>query len=98
MAASNKRLGELHELFTEYLVSLLNRKDEDGAILGPTAAESAVIRAFLKDNNIQGDVDESRALQSMTNNLRESLGQDVSDDEFESIMQSAQEYMGFGAH
>lgn len=61
MAASETILNKIHEVFAEYLLDLLTRKEpvynEDGDVIDEvpyrvSAAEMGVITKFLKDNNI----------------------------------------------
>lgn len=77
MAAPSAKLGLLHELFTEYQIHLLTRTDtdEDGNTFRvyPSAAEAAVIRAFLKDNNVQADPDAANDVKDVANFARQAL-------------------------
>lgn len=51
MAANEKRLSAVHEALTDWALGALSARDEDNRPT-LTAAEAAVIRAFLKDNDI----------------------------------------------
>lgn len=62
MAAKSSTLGTLHELFAQYWLDQMNREvevyDNEGEVVGYkkqplSAAEAAVLRAFLKDNNVR---------------------------------------------
>ena len=90
MAASEKLMGQLHEQFAQYLLGLMNQvgKDEDGNEykIPMTAAEAAVLRAFLKDNNIQADPDASKDLKALDAHLRAATAGSVSAAEMDSIM------------
>lgn len=77
MAAPVAKLGLLHELFTEFQIALLTRTDTDEEgnefKIFPSAAEMAVIRAFLKDNNVQADPDASNDLKEVAGFARAAL-------------------------
>lgn len=90
MAASEKTMGLLHEMFAQYLMECMTRKgtDEDGKEypIPMTAAEAAVLRAFLKDNNIQADPDASTDIKALDAALRIATDGTVSDAEMQAIM------------
>lgn len=82
MAASNADLSKVHQLLTAWCLDLLEgrlketkvTKTPDGVVetevtIRPTAAELAVIRAFLKDNNITGDEETSAELLALRDKL-----------------------------
>lgn len=73
MAAPSAKLGLLHELFAEYCISLLTQTDENGRKLLPSAAESAVVRAFLKDNNVQADPDAANDVRDVANFAKQAM-------------------------
>lgn len=75
MAAKSKTLGTLHELFAQYFVNLMAnpRLDEDGRPLPLPAAELAVIRAFLKDNNVTADPDATDDVKEVANEARKAM-------------------------
>jgi hypothetical protein len=90
MAASEKLMGQLHEQFAMYLMSLMNQTgiDEEGNEykIPMTAAEAAVLRAFLKDNNIQADPDATADLRVLDAHLRHVTDGTVSEAEMAAIM------------
>lgn len=97
MAAKSSTLGTLHELFAQYWLDQMNREEEvtnaDGEVVGTrkvplSAAEAAVLRAFLKDNNVQADPAEDGDLKGLANSLRTATEGAVSNDEFDSILES----------
>lgn len=99
MAAKSAKLGLLHELFTEYQIHLLTRTevDEDGKTyrVWPSAAEGAVIRAFLKDNNVQADPDASNDVKEVANYAKQALrdaGLDT--DEMDAIARDFEHFAG----
>lgn len=73
MAAPSAKLGLLHELFAEYCISLLTQTDEEGRKLLPSAAESAVVRAFLKDNNVQADPDAANDVRDVASYAKQAM-------------------------
>jgi hypothetical protein len=90
MAASEKLLGQLHEKFALYLMSLMDQfvlDDEGNKVPIPmSAAEAAVLRAFLKDNNIQADPDASADIKALEAQMRVAVGDTVSKEEMDAIM------------
>lgn len=91
MAASEKIMGQLHEQFAHYLMSLMNQTgtdDEGNEYKIPmTAAEAAVLRAFLKDNNIQADPDASTDIRALDAQLRKATDGSVTGAEMDAIME-----------
>lgn len=89
MAASEKVMGKLHEMFAQYLMDCMTRTgtDEDGREydIPMTAAEAAVLRAFLKDNNIQADPDASTDIKALSAGLARATEGTVSADEMQAI-------------
>lgn len=77
MAAKSKTLGTLHELFAQYFVNLMQnpRLDEHGVALPMPAAELAVIRAFLKDNNVTADPDAANDVKDVANEARKAMAE-----------------------
>lgn len=100
MAASEARLGKLHEMFTEYLMSLMTRtgRDEHGEAFAipMTAAEAAVLRAFLKDNNIQADPDASTDVRVLEAALNKAVDGTVTQAEMDAIMEDFSQFTGVG--
>lgn len=98
MAASEQLLGQLHEKFAMYLMGLMDQKgtDEEGNeyTIPMTAAEAAVLRAFLKDNNIQADPDASADLKVLDAQLRRAVGDSVSQAEMDDIMATFERQAG----
>lgn len=85
MAATSSLLGNLHELFAQYWLEQMGRKDEDGKPVPLTAAEAAVLRAFLKDNNVQADPSEDGDVRELTKHLRDATQGTVSEKELDGI-------------
>lgn len=89
MAASEKTMGTLHEMFAQYLMDCMTRtgKDEEGEeySIPMTAAEAAVLRAFLKDNNIQADPDASTDVRALSAGLAAATEGTVSAAEMQAI-------------
>lgn len=99
MAAKSSTLGDLHELFAQYWHDQMNRQEEvldaDGYVVGHrkvplSAAEAAVLRAFLKDNNVQADPDSDGDVKDLANNLRAATKGSVSDTELDGILETFQ--------
>ena len=98
MAASSDRLGSLHDRFTQYWEHRLEVSelgmDDDGWIPF-TSADAAVLRAFLKDNNVTAEPGGDRALEALGDKLAGELkGSGVTRAELDGIMEDAQKYMG----
>lgn len=89
MAASEKTMGALHEMFAQYLMDCMTRTgtDEEGKEypIPMTAAEAAVLRAFLKDNNIQADPDASTDIKALSAGLAAATAGTVSPEEMQAI-------------
>lgn len=89
MAASEKTMGKLHEMFAQYLMDCMTRTgtDEEGNeyTIPMTAAEAAVLRAFLKDNNIQADPDASTDIKALSAGLAAATAGTVSAEEMQAI-------------
>lgn len=95
MAAQSAKLGLLHEVFTEYCMSLLTQTNGEGKRLLPSAAEAAVVRAFLKDNNVTADPDAANDVKDVANFARKAM-QDAGIDtaEMDLIAQDFQNFAG----
>ncbi len=99
MAASSDRLGGLHDAFTAYWehrleVSKLEMDDERWVPF--TAADAAVVRAFLKDNNITAEPGGDKDLAALGDKLKREVGGAVNQDELDKIMNDARAFMGLG--
>lgn len=95
MAAKSSTLGQLHELFAQYWLDQMNREvdvcDADGFVVGTkplplSAAEAAVLRAFLKDNNVQADPADDGDVKDLARNLRAATEGTVGESELDSIL------------
>lgn len=95
MAAKSSTLGTLHELFAAYWMDRMQEKvdvyDADGEVIDQrklplTAAEAAVLRAFLKDNNVQADVEASDDVKDLAKHLREATAGTVASNELDDII------------
>lgn len=88
MAASSERLGGLHDLFTKYWEHRMQQAmDPDPELrVGISAAEQAVLRAFLKDNGVQADVTGNKALEALTEDLKAATRGVVKDGEMDDII------------
>lgn len=98
MAASSDRLGSLHAMFTAYWEHRFEQAalsfDEDGYI-PLTSNDLAVLRAFLKDNNITAEPGGDKELGLLGSQLAGSLKQSgVDQSELDIILQDAQKWMG----
>jgi hypothetical protein len=93
-AASADRLGNLHSLFTKYWEDMLERtvqvEQADGTFVEKkvplSASEAAVLRAFLKDNNVQADIDGAKSVQEMADKLKEATAGSVPASEMDAIL------------
>lgn len=94
MAASSAELGSLHQLFTTYWMDMMSRTDEDGRKVPLSAAEAAVLRAFLKDNNVQAEVDTGKELGELGRELRAATQGTVTEAELDAIMSDFQQRAG----
>lgn len=98
MAASSARLGSLHDLFTQYWEDRLEKSAlgmEDDAWIPFTSADAAVLRAFLKDNNITAEPGGDKEVAALGAKLeRELKGSGVSKAELDAVMADFQATMG----
>lgn len=97
MAASADRLGGLHQLFTQYWehrFEVAELRFDDENYLPLTAAELAVLRAFLKDNNITAEPGGDKDLARLGENLAKELKGSVNQAELDDIMKQAGQWMG----
>lgn len=97
MAASSSRLGSLHDAFTKYWEHRLEVADypmEDERWIPFTSADAAVLRAFLKDNNITAEPGGDKEVAALGEKLKRELGGDVNQAELDAIMADARQYMG----
>lgn len=101
MAASEQMMGQLHAMFAQYLMDCMTRtgKDENGDeySIPMTAAEAAVLRAFLKDNNIQADPDGAADVKVLNAALAAATDGTVSQAEMDAIMADFTEYTSLGS-
>jgi hypothetical protein len=88
MAASSERLGGLHDLFTQFWEEKLHDSmNPDREMRIPlSAAEQAVLRAFLKDNGVQADVTGNKELEKLAGDLKDATKGIVTDKEMDDIM------------
>jgi hypothetical protein len=98
MAASSDRLGGLHEMFTRYWEHRFEAAElsfDDEGYIPLTSNDLAVLRAFLKDNNVTaepgGDKDLARLGEQLAKDLK---GSGVNQVELDAIMEDAQAWMG----
>jgi hypothetical protein len=98
MAASSERLGSLHDQFTKYWERRLELSDlgmEDDNWVPFTSADAAVLRAFLKDNNITAEPGGDKEVAALGAKLeRELKGSGVSKQELDAVMADFQLSMG----
>lgn len=99
MAASNDRLGNLHALFVSYWELRFLQASMKGEQAVPlSAAELAVVRAFLKDNSIFGDPDASGDLDELAKTMRNQLKESgVGEAELDSILADFTQFQKDGA-
>lgn len=102
MAAKSSTLGNLHELFAQYWLDQMHREvevmDNDGNVVGTkplplSAAEAAVLRAFLKDNNVQADPADDGDIKALSKSLRAATEGTVSENELDDIIGQFQSQM-----
>jgi len=88
MAASSDQLGGLHQLFTLYWEQRMQEAmDPDPEVRKAiSAAELAVIRAFLKDNGVQAEVSGNKALEELQGQIAEATKGVVGANELADIM------------
>lgn len=105
MAASSDRLGGLHEMFTAYWEARMRQMtegvedEETGKIvrIPLSAAELAVLRAFLKDNNVTADPADDKGLKDLAGELAAATKGVVAQSELDDIMANFTSAMpGFG--
>ncbi len=96
MSASSDRLGGLHEMFTQYWEMRLRQAvDPNPEVrVGMSAAEHAVVRAFLKDNGVQADVTGDKELEALASDLKAATKGVVTDGEFSDIMDDFKRQVG----
>lgn len=107
MAAKSSTLGNLHELFAQYWTDRMMAEEDilnlEGDVVGSrkvplTAAEAAVLRAFLKDNNVTADPDGDNDVKALASELRKATEGTVSDAELDRIVADFQATMpGMGS-
>lgn len=98
MAASSDRLGSLHAMFTAYWEHRFECAalafDAEGYI-PLTSNDLAVLRAFLKDNNITAEPGGDKELGLLGSQLaRDMAASGVNEAELNSILEDAQKWMG----
>lgn len=87
MAAKSSTLGTLHELFAQYWLDQMQRVDEEtGRAIPLSAAEAAVLRAFLKDNNVQADPADDGDIKSLSKSLKAATEGTVQESELDAII------------
>lgn len=69
MAADENKLGRVHEALAAWALEALDARDPETNRRLLTAAEAAVIRAFLKDNEIQAPPEASKGLDELRQKL-----------------------------
>lgn len=98
MAASSDRLGSLHDRFTGYWEHRLDQAElpmDDENWMPFSSADSAVLRAFLKDNNITAEPGGDKELEALGDKLaKEVESSGVSRAEMDKIMEDAKAFMG----
>lgn len=98
MAASSERLGGLHAMFTSYWemrFKAAELKFDDEEYIPLTANDLAVLRAFLKDNNITAEPGGDKELGLLGSKLAESLkSSGVNQKELDVILEDANRWMG----
>lgn len=93
MAAKSTTLGQLHEMFAAYCINQMSRTDEEGKPVPVSAAELAVIRAFLKDNNVQADPADDGDVKDLAKALRNATEGTVTASELDMILDDFQRQM-----
>lgn len=98
MSASSERLGGLHEMFTRYWEMRMEQAMHSDPELrvGMSAAEHAVVRAFLKDNGVQADVTGNKELEALSEELKLATRGVVSGGEMDDIMADFRAQIGGG--
>lgn len=67
MAAPIKKLGNLHELLTDIMITECNMYAEEGIPM--PSSDKAAIAKFLKDNNVTADPTDQSDLEALKNAL-----------------------------
>ena len=62
-------LSQIHSELAETMLCILQKKDEDGNSIPPSAAEMNTIRQFLRDNGIDGVAKKESPLGKLANEL-----------------------------
>jgi hypothetical protein len=70
VAANEKDLGAVHAAMTEWALEALSARDPESGRRLLTAGEAAVIRAFLKDNDIQAPPEANKGLDELRRKLQ----------------------------
>lgn len=98
MAASSDRLGGLHEMFTRYWEMRMEQAmDKNPETRVPmSAAEHAVVRAFLKDNGVQADPTGNKELEALSAELKAATQGVVTGSEMDDIMADFRNQIGSG--
>lgn len=98
MAASSDRLGGLHAMFTaywEHRFAAAELSFEDEGYIPLTSNDLAVVRAFLKDNNITAEPGGDKDLALLGDQLAKDLkGSGVNQAELDGIIEEAKQWMG----
>lgn len=96
MSASSERLGGLHEMFTRYWeMRMTQAMDPDPEVRVPmSAAEHAVVRAFLKDNGVQADPTGDKELEALAADLKTATTGVVTANEMDAIMDDFRRQVG----
>ena len=99
MSASSDRLGGLHEMFTQYWEMRLKQAvDPDPELrVGMSAAEHAVVRAFLKDNGVQADPTGDKEMEALAADLKQATKGIVTSNEMDAIMDDFRRQVGGGS-
>lgn len=66
---TEKKLNLLHDLLCDELIERLKNGEGDGEKVAPATLN--VIRQFLRDNSIDGSLEDNEALQTLVNELPE---------------------------
>lgn len=96
MAATSDRLGGLHEMFTRYWEMRMEQAMDPNpeTRVGMSAAEHAVVRAFLKDNGVQADVAGNKELEALSEDLKLATKGVVAGNELDDIMSDFKAQIG----
>lgn len=100
MAATSDKLGSLHNRFALYWEHRFNAAElnfDDEGYIPLTANDLAVLRAFLKDNNITAEPGGDRELGLLGSKLASDLaGAGINQAELDKVLEDAQAWMGKG--